>query len=56
MAGVRYTLGRVTLVFKRQETEVDRTYSLVESAELPGAGAALHRHPGWEETFVVSGR
>jgi mannose-6-phosphate isomerase-like protein (cupin superfamily) len=52
MEGVTYTLGRVSLVFKRREENADRASSIIESTEAPGAGASLHRH-GWEETFIV---
>lgn len=51
MQGTVYTLGRITLAFKAGHAEL----SLVESTEPPGAGAGLHRHPGFVETFVVLG-
>jgi quercetin dioxygenase-like cupin family protein len=52
MEGRRYKLGRIELVFKRRDAE-GRPYSVVESIEPPGAGASLHRHDAFEETFLV---
>jgi quercetin dioxygenase-like cupin family protein len=52
MEGVTYTLGRVSIVFKRRDEDADRAFSIVETTEAAGAGASLHRH-GWEETFIV---
>ena len=53
MAGQSYQLGPMTLAFKPSEAEVDGVYSMIESMEPPGASVALHRHPSWQETFVV---
>ena len=43
----------MTLAFKPCEAEVDGVYSMIESIEPPGASVDLHRHPAWQETFVV---
>ena len=53
MAGQTYELGPMTLAFKPSEAEVDGVYSMIESMEPPGASVDLHRHPSWQETFVV---
>jgi mannose-6-phosphate isomerase-like protein (cupin superfamily) len=53
MDGVGYKLGRVSLVVKRSESETDGAYTVIESTESPGGGAGLHRHPRWDETFIV---
>jgi quercetin dioxygenase-like cupin family protein len=53
MAGQTYELGPMTLAFKPGEAEVDGAYSMIESIEPPGASVDLHRHPSWQETFVV---
>jgi len=53
MAGRTYQLGPTTLAFKPSEAEVDGAYSMIELMEPPGASVALHRHPSWQETFVV---
>jgi quercetin dioxygenase-like cupin family protein len=53
MEGKTYQLGRMTMAFKRTDGEHEGSYSIFESVELPGAGAGLHRHPSWQETFLV---
>ena len=53
MAGQTYQLGPMTLAFKPGEAEVNGAYSMIESMEPPGASVDLHRHPSWQETFVV---
>jgi quercetin dioxygenase-like cupin family protein len=53
MAGQTYELGPMTLAFKPCEAEVDGVYSMIESIEPPGASVDLHRHPSWQETFLV---
>jgi quercetin dioxygenase-like cupin family protein len=53
MEGKTYQLGRMTLAFKRTEGDDEGSYSLIESVELPGAGAGRHRHPSMQETFLV---
>jgi len=51
--GIVYESGRLRLAFKRSEAEGEGSYSLVESHEPPGASVALHRHPSYQETFIV---
>jgi quercetin dioxygenase-like cupin family protein len=53
MQGKGYQLGPLQLAFKRNEGDPEGSYSLVESLEQPGARVALHRHPAWQETFIV---
>jgi mannose-6-phosphate isomerase-like protein (cupin superfamily) len=53
MQGTTYTLGRIPLAFKRTEGDAEGAFSVVESIEPPGSGAGLHRHPGFEEKFIV---
>jgi len=53
MEGRTYQLGRLTLSFKRGESEDEGASSLFELLEPPGASVDLHRHPGFQETFVV---
>jgi quercetin dioxygenase-like cupin family protein len=53
MEGTTYQLGRLTLAFKHSEGEGVGSYSIFESIEPPGAGVDLHRHPAWQETFIV---
>ncbi len=53
MEGEIYQLGRLKLAFKRTPGEGEGAYSMFESTEPPGAGAGLHRHPAFQETFIV---
>jgi quercetin dioxygenase-like cupin family protein len=53
MAGVTYQLGPATLIFKRNQDEGEGSYSVFELIEQPGKSVALHRHPPFQETFVV---
>jgi quercetin dioxygenase-like cupin family protein len=53
MEGTTYQLGQLTLAFKRRDGEGEGTYSIFESTEPPGASVALHRHPAFQETFIV---
>ena len=51
--GVRYGLGRSTLVFKRSADDEECAYSVMEAIEPPGAGASLHRHFASDERFII---
>jgi len=53
LEGKRYQLRGLTLSFKRGESEEEGAYSLFELLEPPGARVDLHRHPAFQETFVV---
>lgn len=53
MEGQTYQLGQLTLAFKRRQGEGEGSYSLFESLEPPGAKVDLHRHPAFQETFIV---
>jgi quercetin dioxygenase-like cupin family protein len=53
MEGRAYQLGPLKLAFKRTEGEGEGSYSMFESLEQPGASVALHRHPTFQETFIV---
>ena len=53
MDGMGYRLGSLALAFKRSEGESEGAYSMFESLEQPGESVALHRHPAWQETFIV---
>jgi quercetin dioxygenase-like cupin family protein len=46
-------LGPLKLAFKRTDGEGEGSYSIFESLERPGASVALHRHPTFQETFIV---
>jgi quercetin dioxygenase-like cupin family protein len=53
MEGKAYQLGPLKLAFKRTEGEEEGSYSMFESLEQPGGSVALHRHPTFQETFIV---
>jgi quercetin dioxygenase-like cupin family protein len=51
--GTIYKLGRSTLTFKTTAEHNSGAYTLCEAIEPPEAGAGLHRHPTWDETFIT---
>lgn len=53
LQGAVYQLGRITIAFKRTDGESEPAYCIAESIEPPGAGASMHRHPSFVETFIV---
>ncbi|MEO6030361.1 MAG: cupin domain-containing protein, partial [Burkholderiaceae bacterium] len=46
-----YQIGRMTLTFKT--TVEHSSYTLCEAIEPPRSGAGLHRHPTYDETFII---
>ena len=53
MEGKAYQLGPLKLAFKRNEADGEGSYSIFESLEQPGRSVARHRHPTFQETFIV---
>lgn len=53
MEGKAYQLGPLKLAFKRNDGDGEGSYSIFESVEQPGRSVALHRHPTFQETFIV---
>jgi quercetin dioxygenase-like cupin family protein len=53
MEGKAYQLGPLKLAFKRNEADAEGSYSMFESLEQPGRSVVLHRHPTFQETFIV---
>ncbi|MGH8216402.1 MAG: cupin domain-containing protein [Rhodanobacteraceae bacterium] len=51
--GEKFVLGRMTLTFKTTADDNSGAYTLCEAIEPPGSGAALHRHPTYDETFII---
>jgi mannose-6-phosphate isomerase-like protein (cupin superfamily) len=51
--GRTFALGRITLTFKTTAEDNAGAYTLCESIEPPDSGAALHRHPSYDETFII---
>jgi quercetin dioxygenase-like cupin family protein len=46
-------LGRLNLAFKRTEGNAEGPYSIFEQVGPQGSGAGQHRHPSFQETFIV---
>jgi quercetin dioxygenase-like cupin family protein len=53
MEGATYKLGRISVAFKTAEGDDDSAYTILETLEPPGSGAAYHRHPTYDERFLV---
>lgn len=51
--GKVYELGRTTMTFKTTAEHNPGGYTLCEAIEPPASGAALHRHPTFDETFII---
>jgi mannose-6-phosphate isomerase-like protein (cupin superfamily) len=51
--GKSYKLGRITLTFKTTAEDNGGAYTLCEAIEPPDSGAGLHRHPTYDETFII---
>jgi quercetin dioxygenase-like cupin family protein len=51
--GNSFTLGRITVTFKTTAADNAGAYTLLEAIEPPGSGAGRHRHPTFDETFVI---
>ena len=53
MNGKTYQLGRIQIAFKACGSDTEGAYTLCETIEPPGSGAGLHRHPTYDETFII---
>ena len=53
MTGKTYKLGRIEIAFKACGSDTEGAYTLCETVEPPGSGAGLHRHPTYDETFII---
>jgi mannose-6-phosphate isomerase-like protein (cupin superfamily) len=51
--GRTYKLGRMTITFKTTADDTAGAYTLCEAIEPPDSGAGLHRHPTYDETFII---
>ncbi len=51
--GKVYTIGRMTMTFTTTAEHNLGGYTLCEAIEPPQSGAALHRHPTYDETFII---
>ena len=48
-----YKIGRMTMTFTTTAEHNRGGYTLCEAIEPPQSGAALHRHPTYDETFII---
>jgi mannose-6-phosphate isomerase-like protein (cupin superfamily) len=51
--GKTFKLGRMTMTFKTTADENWSAYTFCEAIEPPESGAGYHRHPTYDETFVI---
>jgi mannose-6-phosphate isomerase-like protein (cupin superfamily) len=46
----------MTMIFTTTADQNNGAYTLCEAIEPPQSGAALHRHPSYDETFIICER
>ncbi len=51
--GKTFKLGRMTMTFKTTASEDWDAYTVCEAIEPPESGAGYHRHPTYDETFII---
>ncbi len=51
--GTSYKLGRMTMTFKTTAAADWNAYTVCEAIEPPESGAGYHRHPTYDETFII---
>ena len=51
--GKTYKIGRMTMTFKTTAEHGWDAYTVCEAIEPPESGAGFHRHPTYDETFVI---
>jgi len=51
--GKSYKLGRITMTFKTTANQGWDAYTVCEAVEPPASGAGYHRHPTYDETFII---
>ena len=51
--GKTYQVGRMTMTFKTTATAGWNAYTVCEAIEPPASGAGFHRHPSYDETFII---
>ena len=51
--GKSYKLGRMTMTFKTTANHEWNAYTVCEAVEPPESGAGYHRHPTYDETFII---
>ena len=51
--GKSYRIGRMTMTFKTTASQDWNAYTVCEAIEPPESGAGYHRHPTYDETFII---
>ena len=51
--GRTYKIGRMTMTFKTSKEGDWNAYTVCEAIEPPESGAGYHRHPTYDETFII---
>ena len=54
--GKTFKIGRMTVTFKTTAGNGWSAYTVCEAIEPPESGAGYHRHPTYDETFIVTAR
>ena len=52
--GKTFKVGRMTMTFKTTAENGWSAYTVCEAVEPPESGAGYHRHPTYDETFIIS--
>ena len=51
--GTTFKIGRMTMTFKTTARAGWTAYTVCEAIEPPESGAGYHRHPTYDETFII---
>jgi mannose-6-phosphate isomerase-like protein (cupin superfamily) len=51
--GKSFKVGRMTMTFKTTADRDWNAYTVCEAIEPPESGAGYHRHPTYDETFII---
>lgn len=51
--GKSFKVGRMTMTFKTTASEDWNAYTVCETIGPPESGAGYHRHPTYDETFII---
>ena len=51
--GKSYKVGRMTMTFKTTAASDWNAYTVCEAIAPPESGAGYHRHPTYDETFII---
>jgi mannose-6-phosphate isomerase-like protein (cupin superfamily) len=51
--GKTFKIGRMSMTFKTTAVEDWNAYTVCEAIEPPESGAGYHRHPTYDETFII---